>query len=227
MLILMLMLQLRRLYSPAGLLISMRGHWEAEQTVPVALVHHGVLRVEIEGVDRGGGEPGEGETQHHHRHRHDHWGWGQSGCQPVVSPSHYNNRSGLSLLSLLAVSCSGLLRLALRSGEESRAICGNNTDTWGGGGFTPLLSGLKIQTEILNYVKEATLAVWQPRVICMQTFWLWFVTLKIVNSLNRNVAPFEFLQSGTVSVCLRLHHSGPVCHSHQNQTLNCRNLTTL
>ena len=39
-----------------------------------------------------------------------------------------------------------------------------------------------------------------PPVICMQTFWLWFVTLNIVNSLNRNVAPFEFLQSGTVSV---------------------------
>ena len=37
-----------------------------------------------------------------------------------------------------------------------------------------------------------------PPVICMQTFWLWFVTLNIVNSLNRNVAPFEFLQSGTV-----------------------------
>ena len=35
-------------------------------------------------------------------------------------------------------------------------------DTWGGGASLLSSPGLKIQTEILNYVKEATLAVWQP-----------------------------------------------------------------
>ena len=74
MLILMLMRGLRRLYySPACLLISMRGHGEAEETVPVPLVDHGVLRVEVEGEGRGGAEPGEGEAQHHHGSQHYHW----------------------------------------------------------------------------------------------------------------------------------------------------------
>ena len=95
-----------------------------------------------------------------------------------LAPSLTTTTDVVSHSSLLAVSCEAP---SSGSGEESRAICGNNTDTWGDVGqvwgrgrgwgcFTPLLSGLKIQTQILNYVKEATLAVWQSRVICMQTF---------------------------------------------------------
>ena len=46
--------------------------------------------------------------------------------------------------------------------KAGRDVGTTQTRHVGWGGFTPLLSGLKIQTEILNYVKEATLAVWQP-----------------------------------------------------------------
>ena len=42
----------------------MSGHREAEETVPVSLVDHGVLRVQVEGEGRGA-EQGQGETQHH------------------------------------------------------------------------------------------------------------------------------------------------------------------
>ena len=115
----------------------MSGHREAEETVPVSLVDHGVLRVQVEEEGRGA-EQGQGETQHH-RLQHCDGAPRQTGWLPSLQQQ---------MLALTPLRWGSAAR---RSDEESRAWCGNNTDTWGGGrGFTPLLSGLKIQTQSWN-----------------------------------------------------------------------------
>ena len=57
------------MYSPASLLISVRGHREAEEASLVTLVHHGLVHVQVEAVDHGEA-PGQLETEHNHPHCH-------------------------------------------------------------------------------------------------------------------------------------------------------------